>query len=54
MPGMLKTSSTVTMPAIRPPSCSPTTVTTVMRLLRSAWIQITCDSRSPLARAVRT
>ena len=42
------------MPAMSPPSCSPTTVTTVIRLLRSACTQITCHSRMPLARAVRT
>ena len=51
---MLKIVSVTTAPEIRIPKSSAITVTTVIRLLRSAWLQTTFHSLIPFARAVRT
>jgi len=54
MPGMTKIVSKITVPAIRPGSATPTTVTTGIIALRNACRYRTVLEPSPLARAVRT
>jgi len=52
-PGQEKIVSVRMAPVKMTPTCSPMTVTTGMRALRSAWAPITQRGGRPLARAVR-
>jgi hypothetical protein len=54
MPGQAKIVSVRIAPASSVPTCSPMTVMTGIRAFRSAWMPMTRNGDSPLARAVRT
>ena len=53
-PGQANMVSVTIEPPSRKPICRPTSVTTGIMALRSAWRMVTRQSEAPLARAVRT